>query len=318
MATPLPESLRADLTGPLAFPVTPFRADRSLDLEGFRRNLERLMEPAPAAVVAAGGTGELYSLTPAEHREVVTTAVAVCGPRVPVIAGVGFNAHIGSEWAVDAARAGAAGILAFPPYYTRADEAGLFDYYDALARATPLPLLIYSRDWFHPGASFVERLTDIPTLVGWKDGQGDIRRLQILMSRIGDRLHWIGGAGDDMVPAYYATGIRAFTSSVSNVSSRLARQLHDEAVCAGHDRAHRERLRQLMATLVVPLYALRGRRRGYEVTVMKALLNELGMAGGFVRPPLPELSPEDLAALRTMVPLWKTVCGDRGSPTPSL
>jgi hypothetical protein len=51
---------------------------------------------------------------------------------------------------------------------------------------------------------------------------------------------------------------------------------------------------------------------------MKALLNELGMAGGFVRPPLPELSPEDLAALRTMVPLWKTVCGDRGSPTPSL
>ena len=63
-----------------------------------------------------------------------------------------------------------------------------------------------------------------------------MRRLQILMSRIGDRLCWIGGAGDDMVPAYYAAGIRAFTSSIANVSPRVARQLHDLASSgdAGH------------------------------------------------------------------------------------
>lgn len=298
------DALRAGLTGPLAFPVTPFRPDGALDLEGLRRNLERLCNPAAAAVVAAGGTGELYSLTPAEHLAVVTAAVEICGPQVPIIAGVGINAAMASEWAAQAARAGAAGILIFPPYYPQADDAGLIEYYRAIAGATRLPALIYSRDWFHPGAALVERLSAIPSLVAWKDGQGDIRRLQILMARVGDRLQWIGGAGDDMVPAYYATGIRAFTSSVSNISMRLARELHEHAACA-HEAAHRARLDAILRTLVVPLYALRARRRGYEVSVMKALMNELGLAGGSVRPPLPDLTPGDLADLRTLVPLWK-------------
>jgi hypothetical protein len=40
----------------------------------------------------------------------------------------------------------------------------------------------------------VERLTAIPTLVALKDGHGDIRRLQAIINRVGERLHWIGGA----------------------------------------------------------------------------------------------------------------------------
>ena len=73
----------------------------------------------------------------------------------------------------------------------------------------------------------VERLTAIPTLVAWKDGQGDIRRLQTIMNRVGDRLHWIGGAGDDMVAAYYSIGIRTFTSSIATVAPRLSLRLHE-------------------------------------------------------------------------------------------
>ncbi len=156
-------------------------------------------------------------------------------------------------------------------------------------------MLIYSRDWFHPGAALVERLAGIETLIAWKDGQGDIRRLQILMNRVGDRLHWIGGAGDDMVPAYYAAGLRAYTSSVSNVSPRLALALHDYA-SAGDPR-----LRAIMSDLIVPLYALRGRRRGYEVSVMKAMMDMMGLAGGPVRPPLTDVDAETAEALRGLV-----------------
>ena len=300
-----PQRLRSALVGPIAFPVTPFHDDLSLDVAGLRQNIQAILEHAPAAVVAAGGTGELYSLTPAEHHEVVSTVVRECGEGVPVIAGVGFNAALAADLARDAARAGAAGILVFPPYYPQSDDEGLLEYYRAIGAATPLGLLIYSRDWFHPGAAFVERLTAIPSLVGWKDGQGDIRRLQILMSRVGTRLCWIGGAGDDMVPAYYATGIRSFTSSVSNVSSRMARELHERAArCAGLPGSDAE-LQRLMSELVVPLYAMRGRRRGYEVTVMKELMNLLGLAGGVVRPPLPALAKDDLTELRSMAPRWR-------------
>ena len=60
-----------------------------------------------------------------------------------------------------------------------------------------------------------------------------------------------------------------------------------------------------MSDLIVPLYALRGRRRGYEVTVMKEMMNLMGLAGGAVRPPLPRLAPDDLAALEALVPRWR-------------
>ena len=293
------DDLRSRLTGPLAFPVTPFRDDLSLDIPGLCRNVQMMLQHPPAAMVAAGGTGELYSLTPQEHRQVIEAIVGECRGRVPVIAGVGFNATLAAELARESASLGVQAILAFPPYYPYPDDDGLVEYYRAIGAATPLGLLIYSRDWFHPNAALVQRLAEIPTLVAWKDGQGDIRRLQILIARIGNRLTWIGGAGDDMVPAYYAVGIRAFTSSVSNVSMRVAHALHDLA--SHHDRA----IQRLMSELIVPLYAMRSRRRGYEVTVMKELMNLLGLAGGAVRPPLPKMAPTDLEELNATVPLWR-------------
>ena len=73
--------------------------------------------------------------------------------RVPVLAGTGFNPPIAVELARQAAAAGVSGILAFPPYYTSQDDEGITAYYRAIADATPLGLLIYSRDWFNPSPS---------------------------------------------------------------------------------------------------------------------------------------------------------------------
>ena len=285
---------RLAFEGVVAFPVTPFRDDLTLDVEGLRRNVRTLLTDAPpCAIVAAGGTGELYSLSPDEHLLVVRTVVEAAG-GVPVIAGVGFNAAMAVPMAEAAERAGAAGILAFPPYYPNADESGLVEYYRAIGDASP-QLVIYSRDWFHPGPALVERLAGIPTLTAWKDGQGDVRRLQSLMHAVGSRLTWVGGAGDDLVPAYYAAGIRAFTSSVWNVAPRLSRELHDRA-----SRGDTAGLADPMSKLIVPLYALRAKRRGYEVTVMKALMEALGLNGGRVRPPLAELAQPEIATVKAL------------------
>jgi 5-dehydro-4-deoxyglucarate dehydratase len=62
--------LRTKLYGAVAFPVTPFNSDLSLNIRGLRRNLQVLLQQRISAVVAAGGTGEMYSLTPAEHLAV--------------------------------------------------------------------------------------------------------------------------------------------------------------------------------------------------------------------------------------------------------
>jgi 5-dehydro-4-deoxyglucarate dehydratase len=66
-------------------------------------------------------------------------------------------------------------------------------------------------------------------------------------------------------------------------------------------------LAKLMSDYVVPLYAMRARRKGYEVSVMKAMMDVMGLAGGPVRPPLPNVRPEETQELRAMVECWKAV-----------
>jgi 5-dehydro-4-deoxyglucarate dehydratase len=285
----------------IAFPVTPFKPDLSLDLPGLRRNLQALAKHPLCAVVAAGGTGELYSLTPAEHLEVVRATVEEMQSSCPVIAGVGFNRAIAIEQAFGSAQAGADAILALPPYYPGADEEALLEYYRAIGTSTDLGFIVYSRDWVNPSPAWVETLANaIPNLFAWKDGQGDIRRYAQIIHRLGERLHWIGGAGDDNVPAYYSIGIRTYTSSIATVAPRLSIELHEVA-----SRGDSAALSKLMDTYVTPLYALRTRRKGYEVSVMKEMMNLLGMAAGPVRPPVAKVRKQEIAELEAMLETWK-------------
>jgi 5-dehydro-4-deoxyglucarate dehydratase len=296
-----PQELRSKLSsGVIAFPVTTFKPDLSLDLDGLRRNLRAMVKHRLTAIVAAGGTGELHTLSPAEALSVLRVTMEVSAGRIPVLAAVGFNAAIATEHARAAASAGASGILAFPPYYGQPDEAGLFEYYRAIGTATDLGLVIYSRDWAAFSAAQVERLTQIPTLVAWKDGQGDIRRYQMIRQRVGDRLCWIGGAGDDLVGAYYGLGVRTYTSSIANVTPKLSLKLHELA-----SKGDTAALAPVMNDLIVPLYALRAKRKGYEVSTMKSLMDLLGMTGGPVRPPLVNLCTEEMAQLKQQVEKWK-------------
>src|SRR5882762_6409863 len=106
-----PNDLRQRLQGVISFPVTPFRPDLALDLDGFRRNLRSLLKHPVSAIVAPAGTGELYSLSPAEHLAVIKAAVEEAHGRVPVLTGVGFNPPIARELTLQAAAVGADGIL---------------------------------------------------------------------------------------------------------------------------------------------------------------------------------------------------------------
>jgi 5-dehydro-4-deoxyglucarate dehydratase len=296
-----PTELRRKLAGVISFPCTPFKKDLSLDLDGLRKNLRSLLQHPICAVAAPAGTGELHCVSGAEHVAVVKTTVDEAKGRVPVLTGVGFNVPIAVELAKNAAAAGVSGILIFPPYYASMDDEGIVAYYKAIADATPLGVLIYSRDWFNPGPALVEKLARaIPNLIAWKDGQADMRRYQMIRQRLGERLHWIGGAGDDAVPAYYSMGIRTYTSSIANVAPQLSLRLH-ELASAGHS----DELNKLMNDLVIPLYELRAKRKGYEVSAMKSMMNMIGLAGGPVRPPLVDLKPEEIEAVRGTIERWK-------------
>ena len=100
--------------GAIGFPVTPFHQDFSLDLEGFSRNLEIVLAKPFTAFVAAGGTGELYSLARDEYLAVVRAAVDKANGQMPVIAGVGRFPTLLKSWRLN--RKFSIALLILPPY----------------------------------------------------------------------------------------------------------------------------------------------------------------------------------------------------------
>lgn len=295
--------LRDQLKGVFGFPVTPFKQDLSLDLAALEKNVDEMTQHPYCAIVAAGGTGEIYSMTPEESAEVVRVAVSATKKRMPVVAGVGFSSVIGADMARRMEKAGADALLVMPPYYINAPEAGWIDYYKTIADATGLPLALYSRDWAAFTPDQVARLADaVPSLDIWKDGQGNIRMYQRIMSKLGDRLAWVGGLGDDCAGGYWSIGVQAYTSSISNVSAKISLAIAD----AGQKQDF-TRMNEILMKYVHPMYYLRDKVRGYEVTVMKEMMEALGIPAGPARPPLCAVKPEHKAELAAIVETYKNV-----------
>ena len=301
-----PNALRDALTGVIGFPVTPFQPDLSVDLDALRQNVRAMLEHPLAAIVAAGGTGELYPLTPDEHLDVVGTIVEEARGKLPVIAGTGFSVALGSRAGPPGGRGRRLrnpGVPAVLPRRGRRRFAEVLhgDWRSDAARPAHLqPRLVPSErgDGRTPGGD-----SDAGRVEG-RSGRHPAPADHQATHRRSTR--WIGGAGDDLVPAYYAIGIRAFTSSVANVSPQVALELHEAGVKGDY-----ATLERLMTELVVPLYALRARRKGHEVTVMKELMTMVGLAGGAMRPPLVPMRPEEMEELRAMVPAWQKVVSGR-------
>lgn len=293
--------LRDKLHGVFGFPITPFKADLSLDLEALEFNVLDMLKSPFCALVAAGGTGEIYSMTPSENVEVVRRTVAVTNGKMPVVGGVGFNAPIAAQMAREMEQAGADALLCMPPYYTNAPAEGLYEYYATIGRATSLPLAIYSRDWAVFTPDMVARLCEkVPTLDIWKDGQGDARKYARIMSKVGNRLAWVGGLGDDCIVPYFSVGVQAYTSSISNVSAKLSLEMADAGL-----KQDFKKLNELVAKYVHPLYALRDRKKGYEVSVMKTMMDLMGLKGGPVRPPLEDVTDAEKVMIQGVVDLYR-------------
>lgn len=294
-------NLKQQLKGVFGFPITPFKADLSIDFEALDKVIDMMMGHPFCAIVVTGGTGEIYSLTADEAVAVVEHSVKAVKGRMPVVAGVGYSTVIASDMARRMEKAGADALLVMPPTYSHAPEAGLFTYYREIGEASGLPLAVYSRDWAVFTPDQVARLADqVPTLEIWKDGQGNGRTYRRIMNKVGDRLAWIGGLGDDCVSTYFACGVQAYTSSISNIAPKVSLALAEAGMARDFDK-----LDVLMDKYVHPLYALRERMKGYEVSVMKKAMEMLGLCGATVRSPLAPMREADIADLAAIMETYR-------------
>jgi len=285
--------------GLLSFPVTHFDAGLGFDEAAYRGHCSWLLQHEISGLFAAGGTGEFFSLTPAEVETVVSAAVTETAGRVPVIAGCGYGTAIAVDMARAAERAGADGILLLPPYLVNAPQAGLAAHVDAVCHATGLGVIVYNRDNAILDEDTVAGLCERnPNLVGFKDGVGDLELMTRIHARMGDRLTYIGGlpTAETFALPYLELGVSTYSSAIFNFMPEWALGFY-RAVRA-QDRA--TVMRELKA-FVLPYIALRNRGRGYAVSIVKAGLTAVGRPAGPVRPPLVDLSPAELDELQRLI-----------------
>jgi 5-dehydro-4-deoxyglucarate dehydratase len=285
--------------GLLSFPVTHFRSDLSFDEAAYRQHVAWLLEHAPAGIFAPGGTGEFFSLSPGEVEAVARAAVAETKGRVPVIAGVGYGHGLAIELAQAAERAGADGILLLPPYLVNSDQAGLVAHIRKVCAATRLGVIVYNRDNAILDENSVATLAEnCPNLIGFKDGVGDIELMVRVHSKLGDRLVYIGGlpTAETFALPYLDMGVTTYSSAIFNFLPDFANAFYASVRRRDHatiDRGLRE--------FVLPYIAIRNRRRGYAVSIVKGGMKVIGRSAGPVRPPLLDLTEAELADLKRLV-----------------
>jgi len=295
-----PQELKLVLeAGLLSFPLTDFDAELRFAPKPYAERLEWLQPYGASALFAAGGTGEFFSLEPGEYSDVIKVALDTCRGRTPIIAGAGGSTRQAIQYAQEAERLGAQGILLLPPYLTEASQAGLIAHVEAVCRSVKFGVIVYNRANCKLTPASLQVLAErCPNLIGFKDGLGDIEKFVSIRQTLGDRFAYLGGlpTAELFAGAYKAMGCPVYSSAVFNFIPKTAMAFY-KAHASG-DTATTDRL---IRDFFIPYVALRNQGEGYAVAIVKAGATLVGHGAGPVRPPLSDLLPAEVAELRALI-----------------
>ena len=295
-----PQELKQVMSsGLLSFPITDFDAEGNFRKSTYIERLEWLAPYGATALFAAGGTGEFFSLTHDEYSQVIKTAVDTCAGKVPILAGVGGPTRAAIAFAQEAERLGAKGVLLLPHYLTEASQDGLVAHVEEVCKSVNIGVVVYNRAQCRLTPDSLEKLADrCPNLIGFKDGIGDIELMVSIWRRMGDRFSYLGGlpTAEVYAAAYKALGVPVYSSAVFNFMPQLAMDFYHAIAKDDHATTNR-----LLDEFFLPYLAIRNRKAGYAVSIVKAGARLVGHDGGPVRAPLTDLTEEEHAMLDQLI-----------------
>src|SRR5687768_7331637 len=215
-------------TGTYTALVTPFK-DGRVDEPGLERLVKAQIKGGVDGIVPVGTTGESPTLSYDEHIRVVELTVKFAAGKIKVLAGTGANATSEAIYFTKAAEdAGADGSLQVAPYYNKPTQEGLFQHFHSIARATKLPIMLYSipgRCGIEIAIGTVVRLAhDSVNIVGIKEAGGNADRVSQLRAALGPRFTIMSG-DDSLTLPFMAVGAQGVISVASNIIPREVTQM---------------------------------------------------------------------------------------------
>ena len=268
--------------------VTPFKEDLSVDYDQLEKFIDFQIDNGTDSIVICGTSGEASTMSHDEQIEVVSACVSHVNGRVPVIAGAGANC---TEEALNLAKrsekVGADALLVVTPYYNKATQKGLEEYYATVGNSVDVPIIMYNV----PGrtgtniqpATAVKIAKSVDNIVAIKEASGDISQVATLMQMADGCIDLYSGNDDQIVPMM-SLGAKGVISVLSNVAPDAA---HD--ICEKYfegDVKESAELQLKALPLINQLFC-----EVNPIPVKKAM-QLMGIDCGPLRMPLTEISPE--------------------------
>jgi 4-hydroxy-tetrahydrodipicolinate synthase len=282
----------ARLHGSIPALITPFR-DGRVDIKAFESFVDWQISEGSHCLVPCGTTGESPTLSEQEFAAVVGAAVKVAKGRVPVIAGTGSNSTLHAiELTQLAQKLGADAALVVAPYYNKPTQDGLYLHFEAIAKATRLPILLYNvppRTVADIMPDTMARLAKIPNIVGVKDATANLARATQQRLLCGQKFIQISGE-DGTALGFNAHGGVGAISVTANVAPRLCSAF--QVACAKGDYATARELHDKLMPLHDTLFC------ETSPVPVKYAVSLLGKCDEACRLPLAPLSETSKAKVR--------------------
>ena len=273
--------------------VTPFKNGK-LDEPALERLIKAQIRGGVDGIVPVGTTGESPTLNYGEHIRVIELAVKFAKGKVKVLAGTGGNSTSEAMLLTKAAEeAGADGSLQVAPYYNKPTQEGLFQHFHAIARATRLPIILYSipsRCGIEIAVDTVDRLAhDSVNIVGIKEAGGNADRVSQLRAVLGPKFTILSG-DDSLTLPFMAVGAQGVISVASNIVPKEVSQMVQSFARGKLDIAlkHHQRLFPLFKDLFIET----------NPVPVKAALAMMGMIEEEYRLPLVAMATKNRETLK--------------------
>lgn len=274
--------------------ITPMKANGEVNYDKLGEFLDYQINNSTDAIIICGTTGEASTLTHEEHVETIRFAADYVKKRVPVIAGTGSNCTRESiNLSKKAEEIGVDGLLCVTPYYNKATQAGLYEYYKAISDAVNIPIIMYNVP-SRTGTNIlpetaVKIAKEVKNVVAIKEASGNISQVAKLAA-LADGCIDIYSGNDDQVLPILSLGGKGVISVWSNVAPK---QVHDtvQSFMDG-DIAKATKMQLEAIDLIGALFS--------EVNPIpvKAAMSILGYKAGPMRAPLTECSDEHKEGLK--------------------
>ena len=288
-----------DIKGIIVPILTPMHGDESVNEQELRNQIDRLIAAGVHGIFPFGTNGEGYILSEAEKEQVLAVCIDQVKGRVPVYAGTGCISTRDTIRLSKKAEAMGADVLSIiTPSFAAASQNELIDHYRAVAESVSLPILLYNipaRTGNALAPATVEKLADVPNIVGVKDSSGNFDNILQYIERTRDKGFTVLSGNDSLILWTLLAGGKGGIAGCANVFPHNMVAIYEKWLAGD------------IAGARVAQDAIRPFRNcfrfGNPNTIVKAATAMLGYPVGKCRAPFNGLSDEGVAAVQAALDL---------------